>query len=318
MKRLCVFAHWDRDNIIDDYVIYYLKALKEVCEHLIFVSDCDLGDDECKKLNSIADFIIAEKHGEYDFGSYKRGFLLAKEKELEFDELIFANDSCYGPFYPLKPIFDKMERKSCHFWGMTQNRYGITKFENKPNKPAVTPHVQSYFLVFKKCVFESPVFLNFINSIKSENEKDNIIIKYEVGLSQKLYKNKFKSAVYINKYKFIHNCMSEKWDKLITKDKFPFLKTTIIKNGFYFTGEVKGWEKLIQKNSDYPIELIKKHSQRVLDLYEDKYSKMNLYRKIRFHLLKHCPLEIRFCVIYIEKYLFLILNTFCFNKLKKF
>ena len=29
MKRLCVFAHWDRDNIIDDYVIYYLKALKE-------------------------------------------------------------------------------------------------------------------------------------------------------------------------------------------------------------------------------------------------------------------------------------------------
>ena len=28
MKRVCVFAHWDKDNIIDDYVIYYLKALK--------------------------------------------------------------------------------------------------------------------------------------------------------------------------------------------------------------------------------------------------------------------------------------------------
>ena len=79
MKRLCVFAHWDRDNKIDDYVIYYLKALKEVCETIIFVSDCNLEPNETNKLNNIADFVIAQKHGEYDFGSYKRGFLFAKK-----------------------------------------------------------------------------------------------------------------------------------------------------------------------------------------------------------------------------------------------
>lgn len=318
MKRLCVFAHWDRDEIIDDYVIYYLKALKEVCETIIFVSDCSLKQAEINKLNDITDFIIAEKHGEYDFGSYKRGFLLAKEKGLQFEELLLVNDSCYGPFYPLKPIFDKMDKKNCDFWGMTQNRYGITKFKDKPNKPAITPHVQSYFLVLKKNVFISKTFENFIKNIQKENEKNDIIIKYEVGLSQLLYKNGFKSATYIHKYKYVHNCMSEKWDKLIAKDKFPFLKTTIIKNGFYFTGQVKGWEKIITKNSNYPIELIKKHSERVQNLYEDKYSKMNIYRKIRFHLLKHAPLELRFCIIFAEKHLFIILNSLCFNKLKKF
>ena len=105
MKRLCVFAHWDRDNIIDEYVIFYLKALNSVCDYTIFVSDCDLDISETNKLNGIADYIIAQKHGEYDFGSYKRGFNLAKEKELEFEELLFVNDSCYGPFFPLEPIF---------------------------------------------------------------------------------------------------------------------------------------------------------------------------------------------------------------------
>ena len=123
MKRLCVFAHWDRDNIIDEYVIYYLKALREVCQTIIFVSDSDLDPNELTKLNEVADYKIAQRHGEYDFGSYKRGFLLAKEKALDFDELIFANDSCYGPLFPLKPIFDKMATQKCDFWGMTEWEY---------------------------------------------------------------------------------------------------------------------------------------------------------------------------------------------------
>ena len=53
MKRLCVFAHWDRDNIIDDYVIYYLKALKQVVSTLVFVSDCDLPLKELEKLQKL-------------------------------------------------------------------------------------------------------------------------------------------------------------------------------------------------------------------------------------------------------------------------
>ena len=104
---------------------------------------------------------------------------------------------------------------------------------------------------------------------------------------------------------------------MIAQDNFPFLKTAIIKNGLYFTGEVKSWEKVITQ-TNYPIELIKQHSERVKDLFENKYSNMNAYRKIRFNLLKNAPLEIRFFVINIERSLYKILNTLCCNKLKKF
>lgn len=317
MKRVCVFAHYDRDNIIDDYVIYYLNALKDVAETIIFVSDCDLEQKETAKLNGIADYIIAQKHGEYDFGSYKRGFLLAKDKGLEFDELIFANDSVYGPFYPLKPIFEKMEKKKCDWWGMTKNSYGM-KEQKLVYKPKWEPHIQSYFIVFSKKVFTNDVFEAFMLKIKHENKKEDIITKYEVGLSKYLNKNGFKSSVYIDRYWFVHNCMSVKWDEMIKKYNFPFLKTTIIKNGFYFMGEVIGWEDVIRNSSAYPIELINKNSQRLKDLYENKYSKLNLYRKIRFRMLIHCPPEIRYLIILFEKYTFIVLNTICFHKLKKF
>ena len=319
MKRVCVFAHWDRDNIIDEYVLYYLKALKDVADSIIFVSDCDLKENETKKLDGIADFICAQKHGEYDFGSYKRGFLLAIEKGLEFDELIFANDSCYGPIYPLNTIFAKMEKKKFDFWGMTGNRYGVLN-EGVPvyTKLPVVPHIQSYFLVLKKNVFMSKIFVDFINSIQKESEKNDIINKYEIGLSQLLYKNGFRSAKFINKYNFVCNPPSIKWDKMVKNDGYPFIKTAIIRNGFCITGEVKGWQDIIKRVSDYPVEIIEKNANRLLNLYENTYSQFNIYRKIRYWILKDAPPEIRYLVIMIEKYSYIILNKLCFNKLKKF
>ena len=95
MKRLCVFAHWDKDNIIDDYVIYYLKALKQVVSTLVFVSDCDLPSEELEKLDGIADYKLAQKHNEYDFGSYKRGYQYLIEHNIlqKDDNLLFMNDA---------------------------------------------------------------------------------------------------------------------------------------------------------------------------------------------------------------------------------
>lgn len=315
MKRLCVFAHWDRDNIVDDYVIYYLKALKEVCSTIIFVSDTDGAD--VSKLDGIADYCLVKKHGEYDFGSYKRGFFFALENNIEFDELLFANDSCYGPLFSLKPIFDKMAKKKCDWWGLTRNRYGVCRGEKYESSP-VAPHIQSYFLLFKLNVFTSPIFIDFMQSITKEDFKNNIIIKYEIGLSKLLDANSFKSSVYINSFKYKPNYLLTRWDILIRKYKFPLLKTSIVKNGFAITGEVRTWRSLLAKYTDYPIELINKNFERMQDLYPNIYETYNPYRKIRFWVLKDVPPKFRYMVVLFEKSLYFILNTICFNKLHKF
>lgn len=316
MNRLCVFAHWDKDNIIDDYVVYYLQKLSSVCTTIIFVSDCPELEN-LEVLDGIVDFSLIKKHGEYDFGSYKRGFLFANEKGIIFDELLFANDSCYGPFYSLENIFTKMDKKKCDYWGLTQNSYGVEKRGNI--EVAIwSPHIQSYFLNFKKQVFESNIFNKFINSIKREDNKNIIITKYEVGLSKLLQNNGFKGSVYINKYHHTENCLSIKWKRLIKWHKFPFIKTSVIKNGLFVTGEIKDWKTTIQSVSDYPVEMITKNSKRLQNFNENLYKDFNTYRKIRYKVLNNCPMEFRYILIKIEKNLFNFFNRLCFNKLKKF
>ena len=303
MKRLCVFAHWDRDNIIDDYVIYYLKALKEVCETIIFVSDCNLEASETSKLDNIADFVLAQKHGEYDFGSYKRGFLFAKEKGLQFEELLFVNDSCFGPFYPLKPIFDKMGNKKCDFWGMTQNSYGIKKTA-KGVDLCYKPHIQTYFILLRQSTFTT--LEAFINNIKPENTKEDIVINYEMGLSSILHNAGFKSIVCFNKFKHVENCTLLKWDKLIKKYKYLFLKTSIAKFGLPLWGEQKNLFEIIPQS--YPRIFIESQQQRLGKPYTNDYKNLPLKEKIFLFLKRYSTIELyRLAKLFNRK----IISSFC-------
>lgn len=263
MRRAAVFAHYDKDNLIDDYVIYYVKALKEICEKLVFVSCCELSLEEKEKLNGIADYIIAERHEEYDFGSYKRGFFYLKNNEMlnEIDELVFANDSCYGPLFPLKNVFQKMEARQVDFWGITKNRFGMAFAEPK-NIVCVRPHIQSYFLVFDSKVFNSECFVEFMKNIKAETTKDAIIIKYEIGLSELLTQNGFSSDVYIKDYYRFNHVVLSLWRKLIIKSKSPFLKCSVIKLTNRNLTTIAGWENVIKKYTNYPVELIKNNQAR--------------------------------------------------------
>ena len=314
MKRLCVFAHWDRDNIIDEYVIYYLKALREVCQTIIFVSDSDLEPSELTKLDRIADYKIAQRHGEYDFGSYKRGFLLAKEKALDFDELIFANDSCYGPFFPLKPIFDKMATQKCDFWGMTEWKYTPVQRDGIYILEKDIKHIQSYFINFRPSVINSDVFANFIKNIKPLNNKYELIAQYETGLSKILYKKGFKGVAYFKEYAAKDKNPLNSSIMRINEDKFPFLKTTLLKSEYLSDKEILNQIDLINTFKTYDKDLIKNHIGRI----RQKIKKPNLYRRIRYKVLAGCSEDMRLRVILAEKRLFLLLNTLFFNKLKKF
>jgi len=178
MDKVVIFAHFDINCVIKDYVIYYLKELKQIAKKIIFVSDCNLPKHELDKLEGTVFHSIAYQHGEYDFGSYKRGYLYAKNNNLlnNCEELIFVNDSCYGPLYSFHDIWAE-----CDSWG---DFWGINT-----NEKDVPYHIQSFFLVFKRKVFNSEIFDSFMINIKKEATKNDIIQKYEIGLSQLLINN---------------------------------------------------------------------------------------------------------------------------------
>lgn len=185
--RYAVFAGYNENGIIKDYVITYLKGLDEVTDGIVYIADSPLNDGELNKLKDIN--ILYTKHSrheEYDWGSYKRGYNWLKEnKYLEkADELIFANDSCYAPLTSFKPMFKTMDnKKELSFWGNT-----ISTFSNK--------HIQSYFIVFRKNVINSQTFNNFINSITKQEKHIDYIYKYEISLTPILRSNSFYYSSY--------------------------------------------------------------------------------------------------------------------------
>lgn len=286
MKRAIIFAHYDKDSIIDDYVIFYCKELKKFTGKLIFVSCNDLSKEETDKISSIADTVISGIHKEYDFGSFKRGFeTIRKTEEWEnlYDEIVFANDSCYAPLYPFETVFNKMDATECDFWGISKNRY----YHNN-----IIPHIQSYFFAMRRNVFTSDEFINFMENIQEEPDKDKVIYKYELGLSVMLYKKGYKDAVFLNPYENIANITIKKWKNIILKYNMPFLKCTIPRLKNYNVTTADGWQEVV-KTTDYPVELIEKN---LLRTKEPVNKELNLPVKIKefvYDFLNYIPHKFR-------------------------
>lgn len=300
MKRAVVFAHYDKQNLVDDYVIYYLKALKEVAQEIVFVSCNNLENPE--KLDGIASHIIAQPHNEYDFGSYKRGFLYLQDRLQEFDELIFANDSCFGPFHPLGEIFDEMETKDCDFWGITKNNFGYRK---KPNHFFVKrPHIQSYFVVFKKDIFTKPFFAEFMMSVKHQEHKNLVVSNYEIGLTETICENGFKFEVYVNAYERINNITILKWRQIILNHKMPFMKCSLPRYVNKNLTTVDGWQEIIAQVSDYPVEIMESNLKRVFYVYKGRHTLPICIKRLYFDTISGLPFIIRkLLAMFVERFL---------------
>ena len=308
MKRLAIFAGYDKDNIIDDYVVYYIKELKKIAD-IIYVSDCNIIENELEKIKDYCIHIINERHGEYDFGSYKRGYLYAYEKDIlkDYDYLILCNDSCYGPFFNFQKIVENMENKNTDVWGI----FECLKDEKNDE------HLQSYFLSLKQKVYLSEYFYNFMYSIKKENNKLDIIKKYEIGLSNLLKKKN------VSITSFLDSNIKEKMDinnnipfynpYIAIKKGFPFLKIASFKNHFYTKLYINViYDILNYVKIKYDVSLIVSHLNRIIREDEIKYffprfktKQINIASKSFFNVYFQYSVSGKFQIVFI-----------LFNKLK--
>jgi lipopolysaccharide biosynthesis protein len=277
-NRIALFAHFDKNNIIHDYVIYYLRRLKETAKCIVFVSTSDLQETEIAKIKNLCFKIITRKNIGYDFMSWK--IALTSVDLSNYDELIICNDSVYGPLFSLKEVFKTMEDRECDFWGITGSHQWAY-------------HVQSYFVVFKKSVFSSPVFSKFFEGIADRKNKLDIISQYEVGLSQKLIKNGFKADTYVQyvpsfwkqlKYltlsRFIKylkwmfptpqkelftnlsiNLTHFYWREIISQNRMPFVKVELLRDNPKKVN-IANYDLFIKKHSDYDLTYISRHLHR--------------------------------------------------------
>jgi lipopolysaccharide biosynthesis protein len=187
MSRIAIFASYDKNGMVHDYVLNYLRYLKDVVDKIIFIADNPADKQEQDKLTPYVDVMTFAPHGEYDFGSYKRGYVIAQAKGwLDIaDELILCNDSCFC-IAPLLPIFETMAKKPCDFWGMMRSQ-------------EIQDHLQSYFLVFKANVFRSQVFVDHLAHVEHKNTALEVVRCYEVPFTAKLHDAGFNSEAFLQR-----------------------------------------------------------------------------------------------------------------------
>lgn len=175
-KRLFLFASFDPKNIndgkVDGTVICYINELSKLGD-VVYFQDNDISESELSKISHLVLFACATRHGEYDFGSYKRGYLWARNSNLleNYDWVYLVNDSVYAPLHPLHPIIETLEGKNVDVTGMV--------FTARKKRP----HIQSWFIGMSKKIFMSDVFDSFITSVVIHDDK-RAVYKYEDGFTE--------------------------------------------------------------------------------------------------------------------------------------
>lgn len=278
-KRAIVFAHYDKEDIVDPYVFCYLRELKKICRTLIVVSTANLCKQDLDELKIIGCDVIVRDNIGYDFVSYKSGLEYLNHNK--FEEIVICNDSVYGPFFDIDKVFKKMDLQRCDFWGITSN-------------DDISFHLQSYFLVFKKSVLNSSAFSDFWVTVDSLDSKNEIIRCYEVGLTQCLLKAGLMASVsadyklglsaqiiYLTKRISVRkikqkifaifkgenlipkiNSTHEYWKELLLQGGMPFIKVELLRDN-PMEVDIDDYETVIRSMSNYDLTLIKNHLSRM-------------------------------------------------------
>ncbi len=294
-KRLGVFIFFDRDNIIDDYVIYMLESLKEAVDDIIFVSNSDIKKEELPKIEKYTKEINIRENIGLDAGAFK--FVYDKYGEdyiKQYDELILINDTFFGPFEPFKNIINSMNEKDLDFWGLTAN------YESKDGTGSaidgyIHSHIQTFFVAYRKSVLESKFFNDYWKkyNMKKNNSFENVVNNHESYFTYLLEKEGFKWDTYIDlshyyseNRNYNYNIYGYSAYTLLSLYKCPFIKRknfvfgkndSLYLNSGIDTVQALEW---IKENTDYDTNMIYKN---IIRLYkpEQLYQTMNMNYIIR-------------------------------------
>jgi len=273
---ICLFASFSYIQQVDDYVLYYLKKIKECGFLIVFISGSPVNEKDLNHLKELCHAVIEKENDGLDFGSWHAALEILSYAA-NSNSVLLLNDSVFGPLYDLKQVFNLMEEKKFDIWGMIDGYL----FRH---------HIQSWFLYFNKKAIQSRAWADFWKKCQSFKQRELVVYNYEISLKGYFEKNGFKvgslieCSELIERFKRANNGRFPEltknycllcWDYLISEYSFPFLKRELFKDDFAFDidkFEVNKFESVIRANTDYDVDLIKN--------YFLKHQHLNTFRMI--------------------------------------
>ncbi len=251
-EHLCIFAHYDPNNDISEYVFYYLERLRAIGFTIFFVSsikEAALPPDRYERLLKNCRRTLFRVNRGWDFQSWKDALTQTDLNRVQ--HLLLANDSVYAPLFGLNELFTAMmARPELDFWGITDS------YENGW-------HLQSYFVFLRPTAFRSKTFEEHFRTDFARLSKREVIEKGEISLSRRLVRAGLRGAAYCP-FIAIHNRSLPAsanpthfyWDKLISTCRCPVLKRELVRHNPLGVPNVHRWREFVARHTAYDVSLI--------------------------------------------------------------
>lgn len=265
VKRLIIYFIYDKDGIVDDYIIYMLNALRQNASEIVAVVNGTLENKSKDKLLSITNNVIERENKGFDVWAYKTAIdQYGWEKLVKFDEMIMMNFTIMGPVYPLNEMFECMDAKDLDFWGVTK----FHKYENGDPfgtiKVGYIPeHIQSHFIAVRNSMIKSKQFQNYWNKMGEINDYRDAVGKHEAMFTKRFSEMGFKWDVYADMGEEYNNhpilCATR---EMIEKKRCPFFKRRSFMQSYdNIISDTFGQSALeaynyIDQNTDYDVDMI--------------------------------------------------------------
>lgn len=217
MSRLAVYVFWERDGIVRDYVMTYLKGLTAVAGKLYVVANGEIQPEGRRKMERETGAVVIQRPNEgVDFWAYKTALDQEGDGISAYDEVVLCNCSCYGPVYPFTEMFDEMAKRDVDFWGITEWPLNAGGYQGT--------WVLSYFLVFRPHLFLSPEWAYYWKTLSPVFSREECIEKHETKFTGYFAEKGFTYDVYCTNSPGYLDPTIEAPDELVIKQRCPIIK----------------------------------------------------------------------------------------------
>lgn len=248
-NNLCLFAHYDAHGRVADYVLHYLKEIQACQFDIVFVSTAKLDDQELRKVSPFTIDIIVRANIGHDFGSWIEAY--SKHKGNPAGLLLLCNDSVYGPLWDLATTVRKLLTVESDFYGMVRSN-------------EIDPHIQSWFVLLTPRAHQSEAFKNLMNAEAGGLTKQEIIRKFEVGLTTSLEAAGLRSRALYDprshrlRPRMRFNPSHFLWRQLIKTYGVPFIKIELLRDNPARV-HLRPWPKVVGAHSQDVMRQMTRH-----------------------------------------------------------
>jgi hypothetical protein len=218
-SRVAVLASYSAEPVASRSLVTLIEEFESNGYTVVLVRASDpVHRPVWPEARGIEPIVIAKPNVGYDFGSWATALAVFPEIA-SMERVILVNDSLIGPFASLAPMIADFEQSASDVWGATDTLEYI-------------PHLQSYLLGFTGGVLAHRSLRSFWRRVRVIDDKDAIVVRYEIGLSRLLAREGFLSRPWFSHDRIVPeggNPTTVGGSRLVAAG-FPFVKRILIDN----------------------------------------------------------------------------------------